>query len=353
MANEYLTKTIIKRVSQLPADLKQQNKALDQKTNTVEKTDLNADKALVGSEDVWSRVDRASRNLSWLIYLAYSLLLVIGAYRIIRGVFVTESKHATRAQQIFMGVTGVALGILGVLAVSSVLYISTAILMVVGAARGVLGGLWDVGIAVYDRFFGEGKKAQAEIKKITDSADIDINRLTELTNAQRARNQVVADKIHLVVQSVVALIGAALLFTPLAPIGGCILVGIAAYGLADGFKLNPFKWMASKIYNPFKAKTSEEIATKFTRTKKIEPTETPVLEKQIAPVPTTHHIIRRIKKIKKTIKRFKGVGKRKSTSTKIHHTQDLHQSLFHPAEKKPKLKVTRKRINRKKPVSLP
>ncbi|MEO8401655.1 MAG: hypothetical protein ABI597_07655 [Gammaproteobacteria bacterium] len=73
--------------------------------------------------------------------------------------------------------------------------------------------------------------------------------INQVDNYQRKRDGQLASKTHLFILNASALVGAALLATPLAPFGAAILIGTAIYGILHKFDF-PAKW-ASRISNYF------------------------------------------------------------------------------------------------------
>lgn len=220
------------------------------------------------------------QNLGWLYAFGFLLAVPLYFYRIYSAI--TTTKEPTPARYLSQGVKiasaigSLSLAVLTAIVTVGLISIATPILILAGAIKSVAENTWELSKAIYQRISKgtaiEKQIADLETKirsqptetknKLTPHSP-DIIKLTDLYNEKNKLNAKIANKAHLLAISVTAVIGAVLLFTPLAPIGVGILIGTAAYGIADALNLNPLKWIAGhiskKLKSPFAQKTPEEV----------------------------------------------------------------------------------------------
>jgi hypothetical protein len=180
-------------------------------------------------------------NLAWMSILLSVVTIPMNIIRIINNLFFSKEHKAERGMKIAMGVAGILFGGICLFAAVGTLIIATPILVLIGTIKGVIENIWMLGVAIFQRF----------ANKSTDP---------ELLEKQNIK---IASRAHGLMQSAVALVGAILLFTPLFKVGIAILAGTAAYGLADAFNLNPFKWAARGIISVIKKITGKAIQEKL------------------------------------------------------------------------------------------
>lgn len=234
---------------------------------------------LSGLEKFIPVVERLQTNLGFISLFITILGLPIHLYNTLYGLIWSKESHYNRATRVVFGVASIALTAVSIIAAVGVIVGASTILMMVGAAKGLVESIWKTGIAIYDRFFGRGAAIRQEInairhaiKKDGQLTDDRIDRLTKLTNQQRKGNQQIANGLHVIAMNVIGIIAVGLLFSGVTAAAGTgILVGIGIYGAADAVGLNPFSWAGRGInwasrkirgkplFDPFTPKTRNEV----------------------------------------------------------------------------------------------
>lgn len=221
-------------------------------------------------------------NLGWASIFISAFLIPLHFMNFLRIAIFEKLDGYSRALQLLGSLAGIGLGIVGILVVFKAVLVATPILVVVGAGRNILENLFQAGINLYQHFLGTGRRERKEIKSLEESLKLDaknvsiqssrLQKLTDLKNQQRERKLNTMKNIHGALQATAAIVGGALLFTPIAPVGIAILATVTIYGALDYFGLNPFvlaakgvnhaaKAITGKplIRNPFKKVSKEEV----------------------------------------------------------------------------------------------
>lgn len=218
-------------------------------------------------------------ELGVLSIVISTLMIPLHTWRLFRDFYDRRHDEATLAMRALMFAGGVTLAALTIVVVIGVVYIAAPILVMVGAAKGFAESTWELGKSIYDRFAGIGKKEQKLIdeskKEIKDDLRNDLNakpkpaaisQLTASINVQRLRNQAVVNRTHSLIIAGTAIVGAALLFTPAAPIGLGILAGVTLYSV--GFAVANIiskKIRGKPILNFFPPKTEAQVVKDLKR----------------------------------------------------------------------------------------
>jgi len=153
---------------------------------------------------------------------------------------------------------GLPLAVLGIITTFGILASAAPILLIVSTAKGLFEKVWDVGVSLFERFTGDGRKDQQSINGLKlelknqlvngNSADSDkLKQLTTLVNKQQERNAKIADTTHSLILCAVASVGSLLLLTPAMPIGAAILAAASVYGVMHVLGYNPFKLLGKGI----------------------------------------------------------------------------------------------------------
>ncbi len=234
-----------------------------------------------GAETFIPAIERIQSNLGFLSLFITALGFPIHLLNLIYGLVWSKENDLSRATRILFGFGGIALAAIGLVAAVGLITVAAPIIMMIGAAKGLVESVWRTGLSIYDRFFGQGAKDANEIKKIRAEIAQDanllkdddrINRLTMLTNRQRKRNGQIAEGFHVIAMNVVGTIAVGLLFGGVTSAAGTgILIGIGIYGGVDAVGLNPLRWAGrlanwtskkirgKPLFSPFSPKTPEDI----------------------------------------------------------------------------------------------
>lgn len=263
---------------------------------------LNLKKELFADETL-SVFDKIKLDLSWLSFIMGALVLPVFFYRMAHAAILSDEHWLMRVMSFSMAAVGAALSVLGIVVAVGAIPIAAPILIMAGSVKAVIETGWGLGAAIHKRFFGEGKSVDAKIKELENflNAKLDkagpqghdqvieeqkevILRLTELHNLRIRMNSMIAQKAHVFAQAALAIVGAGLLFTPAAPIGIGIILGVAAYGIVMAF--NPQKYILkgiTKLVNKYREyKAEKQLSTEELRDKKgLEMQEKLAVEKSI------------------------------------------------------------------------
>ena len=224
-------------------------------------------------------IERLQSNLGFLSLFITILGLPFHLFNIMYGLAWSKESDLSRATRVLIGFGGIILTSIGIVAAVGLISVAAPILMMVGAAKGLVESVWRTGLSVYERFFGQGAKDAKEIKHLRETikqqwpaTETQFQRLTELTNKQRKRNGQIANNLHVIAMNVVGTIAVGLLFSGVTSAAGVgILVGVGVYGAVDAVGLNPFKWAGrlanwtsqkirgKPLFSPFTPKNTDEL----------------------------------------------------------------------------------------------
>ena len=217
-------------------------------------------------------VSKFAANLTWLALAGTLVTIPFNLYKLARTALFSKKKmDAYRGGKLAMLIAELGIAFLAVLVIGGAIAIAAPILIVASSAKAVLEGFWTIGKTLFQRH--QLKQTLRKQEEAFQASTDDKKRLPpdywQNKNKLRELNQKLASKTHILVQSAIALAGAALLFTPAAPVGIILLVSVAAYGLADAVNLNPLRWLAQGFLaifkrNPLPGPVSEPEKEKFT-----------------------------------------------------------------------------------------
>ena len=272
--------------------------ALRQVTNTVNKTsNIVGDISRVLFSIIYyiELYGPAVKSLLTAVPIISMVLIVLSS--MLKGVFalVSSDEHpATRAMKVATAIAAITLSILGFIFIGA---LASSTLFVIAAVTDLVHNAWEVGDLLCQRFFGQQKKNRQEIslmknemldkyqeynnlknqletaKLAPDSNPANINELElrcrshekeivnlnnkiiEKKNIQLDQDAKLANKIQSTILCAAVVAGTVLMFTPFAAVGAAIIIGVALYSIVDKLELNPFKWLAKKMFgDPFEPK---------------------------------------------------------------------------------------------------
>ena len=198
--------------------------------------------------------EKIQPGLGWASLVAALLTLPFNIYKVVQGVGYSNADKPSRAMQVVWGGVGVALGVSAAIVIGGLITGAAPVVILAGSIKSVCEAGWNGVKTLYDRYVSKkGKEARKEMKHLEDeiktairhnveenqSPDLvwidgdELKRLTALINQQRESNVKLANTGHSLAQALISTISAALLFTPLLPVGVIMLAAISAYGLLD------------------------------------------------------------------------------------------------------------------------
>ncbi len=236
--------------------------------------------SLLGLERFIPQLEKFQANLGYLSIFLTVITIPINIFGVTYGLFLSEENKLNRFMRVVMAASSIALTAISIVAAAGIIVGAATILMMIGAAKGLFESVLRTGLAIYDRFFGQGVKDAKEIKRLREKIineqpnpyDKDLTDLETLTNAQRKRNKAIANGLHVIAMNVVGVIAVGLLFGGITAVAGKgILIGLGMYGAADAVGLNPIKltmrfinWTSRKVrgkplFDPFGKKNKDEL----------------------------------------------------------------------------------------------
>lgn len=172
--------------------------------------------------------------------LAVPSMILVAATMLLFATNKTPKKRSlhTRIMEI---VTGAA-----IIALTCAMLAGAPFMVIPTSAIGLFKGFWNLTTHTASLLFGKKKE---EVAKSAAAA--------------RENNIEIANKVHNIVIGAVTLIGAALLPTPLAPIGAAILLAVTIYTLGVAIfewatGVNPFKWALTKASDAILGEPKDE-----------------------------------------------------------------------------------------------
>lgn len=186
--------------------------------------------------------------ISVVPFITGPLSILSNLYNAIKSGIDKTTILPTKIVKIIAALTSIALTIT-MLAITAIVIP----LVVAASALFVASTLWDVGVSVCSRLFGEWKKDVQKLHELKANTDSDEFEIKRSENKVLAHKLELYENIHTLVLSVISLTAAALLLTPLAPVGAIILAIVAGYTVLDRLGINPLRKLANKIFgHPFK-----------------------------------------------------------------------------------------------------
>lgn len=190
-------------------------------------------------------------SLGWLSIVFAVLLIPVYFYRAGHAALLSKDRIGTRLLNGSMALVGMAISVLAIVVAAGALAITAPILIAAGAAKTLAESLWHFGESIYERYFKKGKDIENKIHDI-ESYLIDkyknpkgsvvniepddkalFERLTELRNLKHGLNAKIFERAIGVAEASIAAVGAGLLFTPAAPVGVGLLLGVAVFAIAN------------------------------------------------------------------------------------------------------------------------
>lgn len=188
---------------------------------------------------------------------------------------VKDANNKEKKQmQIVRDVKNLIMSLIDTILAICAIFLTGPLILIIGAIKKFLDCSLDVGLAVYNRYFGYGRNEATLINHLSENIkmktqqDISLPRdqektLTKHINILHKLNANLADKVHNCLLSTLALVGVVLTFTPAASIGTMILTGISTYLFIDYLGLNPLhlliKGISNQVDKPFFSDYEKEI----------------------------------------------------------------------------------------------
>lgn len=206
----------------------------------------------------------------WLSPFTAVFRALLNLYKMIRPILVSEKSSPRMVMKIVIPAFRLSVTILGFILAGLFITAAAPVLLIVGCAGVFLQYAWKLATAIYDRFFGSGKKLELEIfelekkllltpKSNPEVRKAEIEMLTEKYNLLSKMNGKITNRLHDLAIGIVTLVGGILcLFPPLFPVGILILTIITVYSIATTDlsrlfpKLNP-KNPLVPVVNAYKA----------------------------------------------------------------------------------------------------
>ncbi|GEM_PF-6775969 len=250
-----------------------------------------------------------SKFVGPLYFLTSLILLPYGIYKMAHAVAFSKQSKSARGMEFLQGASSFIFGLIGTFVTGSVLAIATTLVLITGSAKVLFDSGYAFSNLLYMRFSKTGRdRRNEENREIVNLKDAltpkkekstlyietldkiqkeQFKRLYTLENERIERNQLLADKSHLVLVSATILTLSCLMLTPLAPIMIFILSGVAAYGILHLAGLNPFTKIIKRAFPtayPFKFfinKTQAQLCDEL-NLKHVPPSTTKTLQGKLA-----------------------------------------------------------------------